>query len=130
MKSHPRDAADFTAKLEALLENHRQFASEFARSLENARHFIALADRSMEQEPEDTISMLNQIREIDLLGHLQRLAEEFQGVRGFLSASPYWSEARAFAGELEELAERYETLQKEAAEQLNSIEVLLNGMAS
>src|SRR3972149_4422522 len=111
MKTHPRDAAEFSEKLESLLESHRRFAAEFEQSLGNARHFIALADRAMEQEPEDTVSMLNQIREIDLLGHLQRLAEEFESVRATLAASPFWQDARGFDGELDDLADRYETLQ-------------------
>ena len=130
MKTHPRDAAEFSEKLESLLESHRRFAAEFEQSLGNARHFIALADRAMEKEPEDTVSMLNQIREIDLLGHLQRLAEEFESVRATLAASPYWEDARGFGGELDELADRYETLQHEASEQLHGIERLLNAVSS
>ena len=130
METEPRDAAEFADKLESLLNSHRRFVTEFEKSLHNARRFIALADRSMERELEDTVSMLNQIREIDLLGHLQRLSEEFDAVRGFLAASPFWEESRSFGGELDELAERYEALQEEAADQLNGIESLLNTMGS
>lgn len=130
MKSHPRDADEFSDKLETLLDTHRRFVAEFEQSLRNARNFIALADRSMESEPEDTVSMLNQIREIDLLGHLQRLSEEFESVRGTLSASPYWENAQSFNDELEDLSDRYENLQQDASEQLNSIEHLLNAMSS
>ena len=130
MKSHSHDADEFSDKLETLLETHRRFIAEFEQSLRNARHFVALANRSMESEPEDTVSMLNQIREIDLLGHLQRLAEEFESVRGTLAASPFWEDAQGFSEELDDLADRYENLQQDAAEQLNSIEHLLNVMSS
>jgi hypothetical protein len=124
------DSAEFGEKLEALLNDHRRFIDQFEQSLRNARHFIALADRSMESEPEDTIAMLNQIREIDLLGYLQRLAEEFDAIRASLAASPFWQEAGLFSGELDELAARYEALQEEAASQLNGIDALLNPEAS
>ena len=130
MKTDPSEAGEFSEKLESLLESHRRFAAEFEQSLGNARHFIALADRAMEKEPEDTVSMLNQIREIDLLGHLQRLAEEFESVRATLAASPFWEDARGFDGELDDLADRYETLQREASEQLHGIERLLNAVSS
>jgi len=124
------DAVEFGDKLETLLNDHRRFIDQFEQSLRNARHFIALADRSMEQEPEDTIAMLNQIREIDLLGYLQRLAEEFDAVRATLAASPFWKEARSFNVDLDDLASRYERLQEEAASQLNGIEAILNPGAS
>lgn len=124
------ESAEFGEKLATLLDDHRRFIGQFEQSLRNARHFIALADRSMEREPEDTIAMLNQIREIDLLGYLQRLAEEFDTVRASLATSPFWSDIGSFNEDLEELAARYEELQEEAASQLNGIQALLNPEAS
>jgi cytochrome c556 len=130
MTSEPFDANEFGAKLETLLDDHRRFIAQFEQSLKNAGHFIALADRSMEQEPEDTVAMLNQIREIDLLGYLQRLAEEFDTVRASLATSPFWKDAASFATDLDDLATRYEALQEEAASQLNGIDAILNPEAS
>lgn len=130
MMSESPESAEFGEKLETLLDDHRRFVEQFEQSLKNARHFIALADRSMEQEPEDTIAMLNQIREIDLLGYLQRLSEEFDAVRASLATSPFWQAAGPFNEDLDRLASRYEALQEEAASQLNGIDALLNPEAS
>lgn len=130
MIKNARDLEEFGVKLETLIEDHRRFIVQFEQSLRKARHFITLADRSMEGEPEDTISMLNQIREIDLLGYLQKLAEEFEMVRTTLATSPYWEDARSFTPDLDDVASRYETLQAEAADQLGGIEALLHPEAS
>jgi len=121
----PTDAAAFGRKLKSLVTSHRRFIEQFEHSLKSSKHFLSLADRSMEHEPESTIDMLQQIREIDLLGHLQRLSEEFDGLRGALAASPYWSESESYQAELSNLAERYEAMQSEAADQLSRIDTLL-----
>ena len=119
------DAQSFADKLTTLLGDHRRFVAEFEGSLSNAGRFIALADRSMEHEPEDTASMLAQILEIDLLGHVHKLSEEFQSVRGFLASLPFEDEAGRYDEELSSIEERYEVLEQEAAQQVERIEAVL-----
>ena len=119
------DARSFADRLTTLLGDHRRFVAEFEGSLSNAGQFIALADRAMEHEPEDTASMLAQILEIDLLGHVQKLSEEFQSVRGFLASSPFEDEAGGYAEEMSSIEERYDALEQQAAQQVERIETLL-----
>lgn len=119
------DAQSFADKLTTLLGDHRRFVAEFEGSLSNAGQFIALADRSMEHEPEDTASMLAQILEIDLLGHVHKLSEEFQSVRGFLTSSLFEDEAGSYDEEMSSIEERYEALEQEAAQQVERIEAVL-----
>jgi hypothetical protein len=128
MSAQPDTAAAFGRKLKALVSDHGRFIADFENSLKNAGHFLALADRAMEKEPESTVDMLQQIREIDLLGHLQRLSEEFDGLRSALAASPYWGESEAYQAELERLSERYDALQGEAVNQLGRIDTLLQAL--
>lgn len=128
MIGQPDSAAAFGRKVKALVSSHRRFIADFENSLKNSGHFLALADRALEQEPESTVDMLQQIREIDLLGHLQRLSEEFDGLRGALAMSPYWGEGEPYLTELERLSERYDALQGEAVNQLSQIDTLLQAL--
>ena len=128
MNGQPDTAAAFGRKLKALVSSHRRFIVDFENSLKNAGHFLALADRALEQEPESTVDLLRQIREIDLLGHLQRLSEEFDGLRSALATSPFWGESAVYQAELEQLSERYDALQREAVNQLSRIDTLLQAL--
>ena len=128
MNAQPDTAAEFGRKLKSLVSSHRRFIADFENSLKNAGHFLALADRALEQEPESTVHLLQQIREIDLLGHLQRLSEEFDGLRSALATSPFWGEGAAYQSELERLSERYDALQGKAVSQLSRIDTLLQAL--
>ncbi len=74
----------FEERAREFLRTHHRIVTDFERSLKNARHFIKLAGRSMEQEPEATITMVEQVREIDLLRHVSHQFEEFQSVAAML----------------------------------------------
>ena len=74
----------FEERARAFLLVHRRIVADFERSLKNARHFIKLAGRSLEREPEATITMLEQVREIDLLRHVTHQFEEFQSIAAML----------------------------------------------
>ena len=75
--SSVEDQEDFIEKMNAFMEAHRRTIADFGRSLANSAQFLKLADKSMEQEPEETESMLEQIKEIDLVGHLSHQYEEY-----------------------------------------------------
>ncbi|NIT63960.1 MAG: hypothetical protein GWO39_09295, partial [Gammaproteobacteria bacterium] len=51
----PQDAQEFSEKLAAFVGTHRRIVADFGRSLANARHFLKLAERSLEREPEETV---------------------------------------------------------------------------
>ncbi len=112
-------------KLEHFLSGHRRILEQFDRSLENARHFIALANKSREQEPLETLEMLEQIREIDLLNHLQVQFEEFQQIASFFRSDPGGRIEGATMNEINGLEERYESALREAEGQMTEIEQLL-----
>ncbi|HUJ74238.1 MAG TPA: hypothetical protein VL359_05235 [bacterium] len=114
--SVPLSAAQ-AEKVERFLIAHRRIVADFARSLENARHFLNLAERALEREPGNTLTLLSQIREIDLLGHLSRQFEEFQAVAGALPPQGN-AEAPAQARRVETTRSRYEDLIREAESQL------------
>ena len=130
MNVQPDTAAEFGRKLKSLVSSHRRFIADFENSLKNAGHFLALADRALEREPESTVHLLQQIREIDLLRHLQRLSEEFDGLHGALAMSPFWGASAAYQAELEKLSERYDALQDEAANQVSHIDTLLQALTA
>ena len=128
MSESTPDPDKFSDKMETVVADHRRFISEFEKSLASAAHFIELADSSMETEPENTVTMLRQIREIDLVGHIRRLAEEFDGMQSFLIASPMEGETGSFREDLAALADDYETLNEEANSQLDRIDRLIGAL--
>ena len=130
MNEYTHDFRSFSEKLANLLENHRRIIAEFENSLSNAHDFIGLADRSIEKEPENTVIMLEQIREIDLLGHVQRLSEEFDSVRGFIAAAPMEDDIQRHREELEHMAAAYEIMTEKAARQHDRIDSLLTALES
>ena len=126
MTNQPLDQESLSRKLESLLADHRRFVSEFESSLTNAGNFIQIADVAMEREPEATVEMLNQIRDIDLLGHVRNLIAEFDAVQGFVFASPLAHEEERFRPEIAGLAADYEDLEQRAKDQLNTISTILD----
>ena len=77
-KQRPPKLKNLTEKVETYLDFHGRVVAEFERSLGNARHFLELATLSLEREAETTVTMLEQIREIDISGHLAAQFEEFK----------------------------------------------------
>ena len=120
------DREEFSEKMAAFVGAHRRILEDFGRSLANARNFIRLADRSIEREPEETVVMLEQIREIDLLGHLSTQFEEYRNIAGFfLPADAAPEHDSPLLAKVAEIQVQYETLLEEAAGQMETIEKLL-----
>jgi hypothetical protein len=120
------DREEFSEKMAAFVGAHRRIVEDFGRSLANARQFIRLADRAMEREPEETVVMLEQIREIDLLGHLSTQFEEYRNIAGFFlppDAPP--EHDSPLLSQVADLQSRYEALLEEASGQMEVIEKLL-----
>jgi hypothetical protein len=120
------DKQEFSEKMAAFVGAHRRIVADFQRSLANARQFIRLADRSMEREPEETVVMLEQIREIDLLGHLSTQYEEYRNIAGFfLPAEGAPEHDSPLLAQVTELQRQYEALLEEAEGQMEAIEKLI-----
>lgn len=121
------DQQELSEKMAAFVGTHRRIVEDFGRSLANARQFLRLADRSMEREPEETVTMLEQIREIDLLGHLSTQIEEYRSIAGFFlpgeGAAP--EHDNPLLVQVAELQQQYEALLEEAEGQMEAIEKLL-----
>jgi len=116
---------DIKTKMADFVAAHHRILEDFERSLQNARHFLNLAQRSMEHEPDNTEMMLEQIKEIDLLGHLGNQMEEFIAIAGgVLSGQTNLDDPGVLSG-LGEVNSRYEGLMEEAAEQMDLMEKLL-----
>lgn len=120
------DSQELTEKMAEFVGTHRRILDDFARSLSNAAHFIQLAGRAMEREPEETVTMLEQIREIDLLGHLGTQYEEYRNIAGFFLPEDGTPPADSpLVAQVAELRDRYEGLVDEAERQMEAIEKLL-----
>ena len=120
------DARIFTEKMNAFVHAHRRIIEEFGRSLANANHFLRLAGRSIDKEPLETVSMLEQIKEIDLLGNLNSQVEEYQGIASFLLPPNTPVDDLALQGEVAELETKYEGLLEEAEKQMEQLENFLS----
>lgn len=120
------DTPTLLEKAQTFLEFHRKVVADFERSLANARHFINLAGQAVEQEPEDTVAMIEQIQEIDLLGHLSKQYEEFQQMAASLNTLKV-DEHRVLAS-VTVVREQYEEILAEAEEQAGIMEVMLASM--
>lgn len=112
-----------TDRLEQFLAAQDRIVGDFERSLRNAKHFIELAGVSLEREPEHTETMLEQVMEIDLLGHVTEQFENFQGVAALLSAAE--GPLETDTGALQTVHKRYESLVQEAEAQADRIATLL-----
>lgn len=120
------DREEFSEKMATFVGTHRRIVADFQRSLANARHFIQLANRSMEREPDETVAMLEQIREIDLLHHLNIQYEEYRNIASFFlpAEGPPEHDSPLFSA-VADLQHQYEALVEEAESQMEAIEKLL-----
>ena len=120
------DPQEINEKMAAFVGTHRRIVEDFARSLANARHFLRLAEQAMEREPEETVTLLEQIREIDLLGHLGLQFEEYRNIASlFLPEDAAAADDDTLLAEVAELQVRYEALLEEAESQMEGIEHVL-----
>lgn len=115
----------FREKVSTYLESHNRILREFRGSMDNANNFLELAKLASEKEPENTVSMLEQIKEIDLFGHLTRQHEAFQEVAGMLAPGSDDPAIRLQAEEFEDLDGQYEAMLEEAEAQMDLLETLL-----
>lgn len=120
------DTQSFQEKAEVFVETHERIVEDFERSLANAKHFLELSRLSMDAEPENTVDMLEQIKDIDLLGHLSTQFEEFQQTAGFLDPPASKLENQEVGRKVEALRQRYENLVAEAEGQMESLDEMLN----
>lgn len=129
----PIEASEERAR--EFLKTHHRIVSDFERSLKNARHFIKLAGRALEQEPEGTVTMIEQIREIDLLRHVTQQFEEYQAVVAMLppvisQADPVEVPAGGLPGEIKSMHAHYESLVHEAESQAEEMEKILSALTA
>ena len=123
-ETHPNLGA-FHDKISAYLESHQKIVGEFHTSINNAQNFLELAKLSIEQEPENTIEMLEQIKEIDLLGHLTRQFEAFQEVTSAIPVNSQDPGVKLQLEKFEDLENQYEGLLEQAEAQMELLELLL-----
>ena len=114
---------EITDRLDAFILTQQRIVADFDRSLRNARHFIDLSGVSLEQEPDSTETLLEQVMEIDLLGHVTEQFENFQSVSALLAAAQGPPESET--GALADVQKRYEALVQEAESQAERISTLL-----
>ena len=131
-----RDHQILTEKMSAYLESHLKITADFERSLSNSRHYVELAELAKDKEPGETVTMLEQIQEIDLLGHLQSQMEAFEEVSSLLNTGGD-SEGEGLEsgvleeggpegiGQMQELRDRYDLMLEEAEEQQEAIAELM-----
>ncbi|MDH5751604.1 MAG: hypothetical protein OEZ59_04235 [Deltaproteobacteria bacterium] len=121
-KEHPEKilekAADFHRE-------HKRIVEDFQRSLNNSRYFLELARISNEMEPEETVSMLEQIKNIDLLGHLEQQRNEFLNVSGFFTSSDSQVQDEELVAGMTALEELYRELIVEAERQVDDLNELI-----
>ena len=113
-------------RLAAFLASQQQILSEFQRSLANARHFVELANLSMEKEPENTVTMLKQLQDIGLADHLETQFENFEAMERNLPLVSRMEETATQEGEWEDVRTKYGELLEEAARQTKETEFLLH----
>ncbi len=118
----------FNTKIAAYLETHRKTVGEFERSLRNSRHFIDIAGLAREKEPENTASMLEQIEEIDLLGHLNSQFDAFRDISNLLPENAENQQTLEAQEKVEHLREKYESLLEEAEIQQESIREMMKAL--
>lgn len=126
-----RDQQVLTEKVSAYLETHHKITTDFERSLRGARHYVELAKLARDKEPEETAALLEQIREIDLLGHLQTQLEAFEDISGFLPSGEAPAENEPSEDEkeginqIQEIRNRYDVMLEEAEDQQEAISELM-----
>ncbi len=120
-----RDLQVIDEKVAAYLDTHRKIAGDFERSLRNARHYVELAEVTKDKEPAETVTMLEQIREIDLLGHLRNQLDAFEEISGLLGAGEPDGEEPEGSHNIQEMRARYDLMMEEAEEQEQAITELM-----
>ena len=130
----PPAAEAFEQRAREFLLTHRKILSDFERSLKNARHFIKLAGKSMEREPESTLQMIEQIREIDLLRHVTHQLDEYESVIAMLSpvltTGSATEKLEGPIADFKAMRERYEALVAEAESQAAEMEKIAAALTS
>ena len=124
-KQRPPKLKNLTEKVETYLDFHGRVVAEFERSLGNARHFLELATLSLEREAETTVTMLEQIRDIDISGHLAAQFEEFKEMAEMLPGGGDRGAPESRASDLKALGRQYEQLLDEAEQQRETLDRLL-----
>lgn len=134
MSNRPPSSAVEAFELGAreFLRIHRRIVSDFERSLKHARHFIKLAHRSLEREPQETVHMLEQILEIDLLRHVTGQFEEFESVVARLPPGLARSDSAVpdEGAQFKSLRDRYEAILREAEAQAEEMQKLLSALTA
>lgn len=125
-----RDQQVLTEKVIAYLESHGKITADFQRSLHNARHYVELAKAAKDKEPAEAAAMLEQIQEIDLLGHLQTQLEAFEDISKLLGTGEEAGEdaeedTGEGAGQIQEIRDRYDLMLEEAEDQQETIAELM-----
>ena len=115
----------FNEKIAAFFDTHQKIIAEFRISMENSQNFLELAKLSAEREPENTVDMLEQIKEIDLFGHLSRQFDVFQEVAGAIPKNSEDPNIQLQLEKFEDFEKQYEDLLEEAESQLELLEQLL-----
>ncbi|MBI3993943.1 MAG: hypothetical protein HY342_11770 [Candidatus Lambdaproteobacteria bacterium] len=113
-------------KVETFLAFHRRVIRDFRRSLANAAHFIELADKAMEREPDNTVHLINQIREISLLTHLEDQFHEFGQMASMLANMPGGIDRDELREGMVHVKDDYEVLLAQAEDQAEKLAELLN----
>ena len=119
------DLQAINEKVAAYLETHRKIAGDFERSLRNARHYVELAEVAKDKEPAETVTMLEQIREIDLRGHLQTQFNAFKEISSLLGPEEPDGEQPEGPDKIQEMRDRYDLMLEEAEEQEQAITELM-----
>jgi hypothetical protein len=115
-----------TEKVDSFLVFHHRVIGDFRRSLANAGHFIGLAGKAMEREPDNTIHLINQIREIGLLSHLEDQFHEFEQMAAMLSHMPGGIDNDELREGIDTIKNDYEVLLGQAEEQAEKLAEMLN----
>lgn len=126
-----RERQVLTEKVSAYLETHHNITTEFERSLRTARHYVELAKLARDKEPAETATLLEQIQEIDLLGHLQTQLEAFEDITGLLQSGEETAgeesggEETGEIDQIQEIRNRYDVMLEEAEDQQEVISELM-----
>ena len=112
-------------KVTSYLDTHERILGEFRVSMDNAQNFLELAKLSADREPENTVIMLEQIKEIDLFGHLTRQYEVFREVTDMIPSGSDDPSTQLQAERFEDLDLQYEAMLADAEAKTEQLEQLL-----
>ncbi len=123
-----RSPDPLAGKVEALIEYHHRVVQDFSRSLANSSHLIDIATKAMSREPDNAVTMVNEIKDIGLLSHLDDQFQEFQQMTSMLTAVPGEAQKIDTTEKFDEIKNEYEVLLGQAEEQIERIEEILNDL--